>query len=384
MSSFLELLVRVEVDSLISSCPLVPEHIDQEINVSVDPELEYYREDSAPTGRFAIEALYSFSETERDVLTDVLSVPISPYRDYAGFQSAIQTIARSRVPGFLRDAVALARTQDPATRPVLYLKNCPTGVVPVLDYEDPLNSKYERKTDFVAEAFLGVFTELYGTAIVTYRSANRGDMFHDIHPMKKLAYSITQKTVNTLHFHRDLPNNRVRPDWVYLLSLRNCPRNIVYTPVVRLKDIFESLGPETLEVMRRPMFHAPLAVESNNISHYGVAGAGYTPAAPLLLEDRGHASFAFHEGCTESTTAEGTLAIEQLRAVLHREKYNLFLQERDFVAINNNTSMHARHVVKIDDIEAHQHRWLLKTWNVDNLEDHRGCFMEGLINTSDE
>ncbi len=352
--------------------------------MSIDAELEYYRERSPSpvTARYGIEVIHSFSEAERDALTDILTVSISPYRDYPAFQKEIQAIARDRAPRFLREAVAAARSQDVHTRPVLYFKNCPTGVVPELDYEDPLNSKYERKKDFVAEAFLSIFTELYGTAIVTYRSANRGDMFHDIHPMRKLAYSITQKTLNTLHFHRDLPNNLVRPDWVYLLSLRNSPRNIVYTPVVRLEDIFKGLDARTLEAMRRPIFRAPLAVEGDSISHYGVTDAGYTEPAPLLIEDRGYSSFAFHEGCTESTHTEGMAAIAALREILHRNKYNLFLQERDFAAICNNTCMHARHVVKIDDLEAHRHRWLLKTWNVDDLEPHREHFLEGLINTS--
>jgi hypothetical protein len=170
--------------------------------VSTDADLEYYhdRTSSPAAGTYRIEAIYSFSETERNTLTDILTVNINPYRDYPAFREEVQAIARDRAPRFLREAVAATRAQDVNTRPVLYFKNCPTGVVPELDYEDPLNSKYERKTDFVAEAFLSVFTELHGTAIVTYRSANRGDMFHDIHPMNKLAYSITQKTVNTLHF----------------------------------------------------------------------------------------------------------------------------------------------------------------------------------------
>jgi len=354
--------------------------------VPADAQLEYYHDySSSPSaGHYEIEAIHSFSEAERNALTDAFAVHASPYRDYPTFQKEVQAIVRDRVPKFFREAVAAARSQDPSTRPVLYFKNCPTGVVPELDYEDPLHSKYERKKDFVAETFLSVFTELHDTAIVTYRSANHGDMFHDIHPMKKLAYSITQKTVNTLHFHRDLPNNLVRPDWVYLLSLRNSPKNIVYTPIVRLKDIFASLDASTIETLCRPIFRAPLAVEGDNISHYGRADAGHTKPAPLLFEDRGYASFAFHEGCTDSTEAEGMAAIEALRRVLHREKYNLFLQERDFVAINNNTSMHARHVVKIEDLEAHQHRWLLKTWNVDDLESHLRHFIEGLINTSDE
>ena len=96
------------------------------------------------------------------------------------------------MPSFFREAVAATRSMELAERPVLYFKNCPIGNVPELDFDDPLQSKYERKKDFTSEAFHSVFAELHGTAIVTYRSVNHGDMFHDVTPMKKLAYTITR------------------------------------------------------------------------------------------------------------------------------------------------------------------------------------------------
>jgi len=46
--------------------------------------------------------------------------------------------------------------------------------------------------------------------------------------------------------------------------------------------------------------------------------------------------------------------------------------------------MHARHVVNIGDMEAHRHRWVMKTWNVENLEPYRTHFLSGRINTADE
>lgn len=38
----------------------------------------------------------------------------------------------------------------------------------------------------------------------------------------------------------------------------------------------------------------------------------------------------------------------------------------------------------VADPEAHRNRWLLKTWNVDRIEDHAAHLMPGRINTSDE
>ena len=104
----------------------------------------------------------------------------------------------------------------------------------------------------------------------------------------------------------------------------------------------------------------------------------------VLVERGGTRSLMFFEGCHASDDAEGAQALEQLRAVLHRSKYDLFLAERDFIAMSNSNSMHARHVVAINDLEAHRRRWILKTWVVNDLEVHRHHFMNDRINTSDE
>lgn len=348
--------------------------------------LETYDERRAAPDQipYRVPVAHRFTDDERGELGDLLDVDESPYTDYAGFREAVRAIASGRAPRFLRDLCASMRDRSLLDNPVVWLKNCPVGEVPVLDFDDPLRSKYELKKDFVAEAFLAVFTELHGTHIVTYRTANRGDMFHDITPMKKLAYTITQKTVNTLHFHRDLPNNNVRPDWVYLLAMRNSPLNEVYTPIVRLRDVFASLPPAVLATLEQPLFVVPRPVVEGDISNYGRADAALTAPAALVVRDRGFTFLAFHEGCTESVTGEGRAAIEALRAVLHRLKHDVFLDEGDFIALSNNTCMHARHVVRVADMEAHRRRWLLKTWNVDDIEVHRPFLMPDRIDTADE
>jgi hypothetical protein len=110
----------------------------------------------------------------------------------------------------------------------------------------------------------------------------------------------------------------------------------------------------------------------------------YFERRPILIDHEGARSLMFFEGCHAAEDPEGAAALEKLRDVLHRCKYDLFLEERDFVAISNHDSMHARHVVEINDIEAHRRRWILKTWVVNDVEPHRRHFIEGRINTSDE
>jgi len=87
--------------------------------------------------------------------------------------------------------------------------------------------------------------------------AGNGDMFHDIYPMRDLAHTPSQKTVDTIKFHADISNNRLRPDWVYLLSVRNDPVDDVYTVFIRLQDVFARLGDDVIEKLERPVFFSP-------------------------------------------------------------------------------------------------------------------------------
>jgi hypothetical protein len=231
---------------------------------------------------------------------------------------------------------------------------------------------------------MSVFAELLGTPVVTYRTANNGDMFHDVHPLRNLQYSKSQKSLHTLHFHTDLPDNRVRPDWVNLLSMRNSPKNQVYNAFLRVRDVLGCLGDDLRATLEKPLFHSPRTIVKNDISVYGLGEAGYLDHQPIIARDRGHEWLRYNESYTESDSEEGRAALSALSLKLQQIRHSIFLWEGDFVAMNNHQSLHARHVVQLDDLEAHQHRWLLKTWNVDDLELHRRHFVPGRLNTADE
>lgn len=334
-----------------------------------------------PPADYRIRPAYRFSDDERRQLESILDFDCNPYLDYPGFLERVLRIAEHHVPPYLRVLTDDLRSRNIWNEPVFLLNNCPMDdPVPVLGFDDPLNEKYRVKHRFVSEAFLQLFSALMGTTVVGYRTANNGDMFHDIHPMRDLAHTPSQKTVDTIKFHADIPNNRVRPDWVYLLSMRNDPVNDVYTVFVRLQDVFARLSAEVIEQLKRPIFFSP----KDTVHVYGGAPDEATPLKPLLTTERGHTFLAYFEGNTRSSEPDGAAAIEALDGILHELGEPLFLYERDLVAVSNNTAMHARWVKEIRHEEAHRSRWLLKTWNADNLDDHRDHLMPGRIATADE
>lgn len=328
-----------------------------------------------------LEVDYTLSNNERETLVDILNVPINPYQNPQGFLDRIDQIACSEAPEFLVKLCARLRETDPQEKPFYYIKNCPIDrEIPTLGYEDQLNEKYRKKKTFVAESFLALFTRLMGTDIISYRTANNGDLFHDIHPMRKLAHTPSQKTVDTIKFHADIPNNQVRPDWVYLLSMRNSPKNKVYTVVLRLKDVFASLDPTDLEVLRKPIFFSP----RDTIHVYGGQEPGFTPKKPILIHDSGREYLAFFDGNTSSNEPEGIEILKKISRTLNSLGQDIFLERSDFLAMSNNSAMHARRVDEVTDIEEHQNRWLLKTWNVDNIAEHFQHLIPGKVNMSDE
>jgi L-asparagine oxygenase len=334
---------------------------------------------------YRIPVAHTFTAGQRAELEEILDVRHSPYADYAGYRDEItRLVARGAPPAYLLEVCEQFATTDHRDHPVLLLENCPTGEVPELDIDEPRLSKHERKKSFIAEAFLSVYAELVGTTIITYKNSNEGDMFHDIHPMRRMQFENSQKTVNSMSFHIDLPDSRVRPDWVNLLSLRNSRKNAVYTSFVRLRDVIAGLDPAVIAVLKRPLFTQPRTTVANHIPVYGMSESGLRDCRPILVVDRGYETFAYDEDFTIAESQEGKDALAALKARFQRIRHSLFLAERDFVSICNYTAMHARHVVEIRDFAAHQRRWILKTWNVDQVDLHRGHFVAGRINTVDE
>ena len=162
--------------------------------------------------------------------------------------------------------------------------------------------------------------------------------------------------------------------------MRNSPINQVYTVFVRLSDVFRYLDPKVYDTLCQPIFYSP----RDTIHVYGGQPDGYTPLKPIVTFERGHTFLAYFEGNTTSKSAEGQLAIQALDKLLHQFGYPVFLEERSLVAVSNNTAMHARSVIKINDVPAHQNRWLLKTWNVDDISVHKQHLMPNCLHTSDE
>lgn len=320
-----------------------------------------------------IEPEFIFTDDERDNLQEALSrTTISPYREYNAFASQVKEIIRQRrIPQRFVDFVATLASRDRDLEPVVCIKNGPYDRdVPPFDFENPVESKYELKKTFIAEAMLSLFAQLCGTPAIGYVNVNDGDVFQDIYPKKAMAETQSQKALRAIHFHKDLANHFVRPDQVYMVGMRSDPVNEVYTSFVRNIDVWEQFDEDELDLLRKPEFHTPF----DDLTVVGDKKLGEADRHPVLGE---LGDLRYFENRTRGLTDQASALLEKLNAVLHSQKCRLFIEPGDFVVTYNNHTIHAKEVVKVENEETLKQRWIIKTVNVDSVARHLHHFVDG-------
>lgn len=311
------------------------------------------------------------SNDENTALTSLLmGVTENPYQDYPAFRAKISALIEdgTQVPDSLRELCYHKRRANQFEEPYVFIKNCPLDpVLPYLDIDSPVVDKRARKQTYVAEAFLELYARLMKQEPIGYINVNDGDIFQDIHPMRKLMSTQSQKALKTIYFHKDLANHFVRPDWVNILGLRSSAENEIYTCFVRNKDLINILSPEILDILRQEVFYTPyddLTLSSSN------KALGRAPVHKILggAEDY---DIRFFENRTEGTTAPAKEAVQEIIRALHLLKLRVLILAGDFIGSANNECIHNKEVINVRDERAAENRWLMKTVNVKFLDMHK-------------
>jgi L-asparagine oxygenase len=312
---------------------------------------------------------------ERLALLDLFSdIDANPYRHFEGFRSQVRRRMRSSsIPQVLIEYTERRNRQDPVSTPVGYLRNAPIDPdLPVFDFDEPVVSKYARKHTFIAEAFLTLFAELSGTPAIAHLNINYGDVFQDIYPKRSAENSQTQKALNEIAFHKDLANHFVQPDHLYMLGMRNSGPNEVRTVFSADREIVESLPDDALTVARADRFATPF-------KDIVVHGATVSPPRPerhaIVTEQR---TVRLMENRTVGLDAEAAAVLEFVLQSMHRVQRGIDFQPGDFIAVRNQYCLHSKQFGQITDPDSLQHRWVMKTVNVNSLEPHSRYFVDGV------
>lgn len=324
-----------------------------------------------------------FTGEENRLLTHaLLQVRKNPYNDYPSFRIAICRILEEGacIPGRFVEMCVYKRCADLFEDPYVRLENCPVDPdPPFLDLDIPVIDKRRRKTTFVAEGFLEMYAQLMGQEPIGYINVNDGDIFQDIHPMRKMFDTQSQKATGPIYFHKDLANHFVRPDWVNILGMRSCEDNEIYTSFVRNKDLIDFLDADVLGVMQAPEFYTPyddLTVSSTR------KRLGRAPNHPVL-GGAGRFDIRFFENRTIGTTARAREVVDEIIRAIHVLKFRLKILKGDFIGSANNECLHSKEILSITDGRAVENRWLIKTVNVKFLDTHKMHMRPGEIRIID-
>lgn len=323
---------------------------------------------------------WRLADAQRDeLLADLIRIDVNPYREPEAFLDCVHSTGAA-AQAFCDKVSQLRRNADLDNNPVLYIKNLPVeNHLPVFGHDDPIGDKYTMKSTFVTEAILALFASAAHTPIIAYRTINNGDLFHDIYLKESLKHTASQKSMVSFGFHYDMGFKRARPDWANLACLRSSGANCVSTSVSRNIDLLNDLSPADLEVLSRPVFATPPEV----VSVMGGAEGVVPSMGPIYFPDR-RWKFEYFEGRTTTALPEGMDAIRRLDAVLHRTKRHLVLEPGDLAAVSNNHGTHCREVINIQDMAAHRQRWLIKTYNVEDLSMYGSTLVTGMPRTANE
>ena len=319
---------------------------------------------------------YIFSSEANEALTKrLLEIDANPYKDYAGFQAQVSALIAEgqAIPEDFRNLCHAKTYVNQYADPYVLLKNCPVDPdLPMLDLDDPVNDKRNRKTTYVSEAFLMLYADLMRQEPIGYINVNDGDVFQDIHPMRSLMETQSQKAAKTIFFHKDLANHFVRPDWVNILGLRASPENEIYTSFVRNRDLLDFLSEDVKEGLRDERFYTPyddLTLSSSNKK------LGKAPIHRILGGAESY-DIRFFENRTVGIDAKAQELVDEVTNALHSLKQRLLILKGDFIGSANNECIHNKEVVRIGDESAVTNRWLMKTVNVKSLDAHKLHMMD--------
>lgn len=324
---------------------------------------------------------FIFTEVEHDQLYRSLSeITANPYHEYELFNEQIQSLAGNvAVPTAFVDFCEAQQEIDRKEKPFIFIKNCPIDkTLPIFDFDrifnslDEFKAQRELKKTFIAEAFLILYATLTKTSPISYAS-HQGSWFRDVRPQKVFQSYPSGANLGSLSTHKEMVDHVVSPDYVNLLSLRNYSCNQVYTTFMRNQDILRELDEDTRTELRKKQFCTLYSRD-----------AQFQSGDECYAILSGDINLRYFENYTRGGGERAQAAVEQLNKILHTVKRRVLMVPGDFVSLHNHTSLHGKEVHQVVDEAQLKMRWLIKTYNVDNLEDYAQYFVKGQYGVVDD
>jgi len=272
--------------------------------------------------------------------------------DDEAFVAAAAEVGQAFPPGLVAALEAFAA--DPGPAGALLLRDVPTGAVPAT----PATPTTPTGKDLRSEQVLLAVARILGEP-VGYLPEHGGSIVQNLVPTKADVGRQTSTSSGVdLAFHTETAFHPHGPRYLLLLCLRGDPG--AATTLASIDDLLPGLRPETVDVLRQPLFRT--AVDE---SFGGEPGVPYGPARPVLGGTPEQPWLCWDEELTTGTTPEAQAAHEELIAVVAQRRREVVLADGDLLIVDNRRCVHGRRPfqARFDGTD----RWLQRSFVVASL-----------------
>jgi hypothetical protein len=259
---------------------------------------------------------------------------------------------RSFAPDLIAAIAAFA--DDPGPSGALLLRGVPTGAVPAT----PATPTAPTPKDLRSEQVLLAVARLLGEP-VGYLPEHGGSIVQNLVPTQADVGRQTSTSSGVdLAFHTETAFHPHGPRYLLLLCLRSDPA--AATTLASIHDLLPGLRPETVELLRQPLFRT--AVDE---SFGGTPGVPFGPARPVLGGSPEQPWLCWDEELTTGQTPDATAALAELDAVVKQRRCEVVLADGDLLIVDNARCVHGRRPfeARFDGTD----RWLQRSFVVESL-----------------
>ncbi|OKI02275.1 hypothetical protein A6A06_14560 [Streptomyces sp. CB02923] len=175
--------------------------------------------------------------------------------------------------------------------------------------------------------------------LIGYADENGGRLIHEVAPEPGMEEYIQNVGASSLGLHTENVHHPLRPDFVSLLCLRQDHEDVAALLVSSVREAVRHLPPETLDVLREPLFHSLYPTS------FGLDAQGQRPVSgphPALSGSRAAPTIRYNTHNTSASTQQGTDALAALRTALERTARRLRLRPGQLAVLDNSVVVHGR------------------------------------------
>lgn len=207
--------------------------------------------------------------------------------------------------------------------------------------------------------------------LIGYSQEQNGKLIHNVFPLPEQSlHQISSSSEVPLELHTELAFHRYKPDYVFLMCLREDPSAL--TTYAVLSEILTHLSEETISVLRQQWFTTTI-----DLSFVLNGAIDKTIPITVLSTADNITTFIYDAALIKPINELAAAALESLQGAITKCMRSVALKTGDLLILNNRTVVHGRNSFKpkYDGTD----RWLLRALAIKERPPNR--FMQGSVCT---